>query len=64
MIDPRKIKKSWWGGGGGTQVCYKHRLWTKRSLNMAQEALGSDKGSNSFQTMEQRKALACAMSVR
>ena len=36
----------------------------KTSLNMAQETLGSDKGSNSFQSMEQRRALACSESVR
>ena len=36
----------------------------KSSFNMAQEALGSDKGSNFFQSMEQRRALACSMSAR
>ena len=37
-------------------------MWRKSSLNMAQEALGSDKGSNSFQS--RRRALACSKSVR
>ena len=34
------------------------------SLNMAQEALGSDKGINLFQSMKQRRALTCSKSVR
>ena len=45
----------------GTVVVIMQR---KGSLNMAQEAFGSDKGSNSFQSMEQRRALACSKSVR
>ena len=36
----------------------------KSSLNMVQEALGSDKMSNSFQSLEQRRALARSKSVR
>ena len=39
-------------------------MWRKSSLNIAQEALGSDKGSNSFQSLEQRRALAHSKSVR
>ena len=36
----------------------------KMFLNMAQEARGSDNGSNSFQSMEQRRTLACSKSAR
>ena len=39
-------------------------MWRKSSLNMAQEALGYDKGSNSFLSMELRRALACSKSAR
>ena len=35
----------------------------KSSFNMAQEASGSEKGSNSFQSMEQRRALARSKSA-
>ena len=45
----------------GTVVVIMRR---KSSLNMGQEALGSDKVSNSFQSMEQRRALACSKSAR
>ena len=45
----------------GTVVIIMQR---KSSLNMAQEALGSGKRSNSFQSMEQRRALAHSKSAR
>ena len=39
-------------------------MWRKSLLNVVQEALGSDKGSNCFQSLEQRKALTHSKSVR
>ena len=35
----------------------------KSSFNMAQEASGSEKGSNSFQSIEQRRALTRSKSA-
>ena len=39
-------------------------MWRKCSLNIVQEALGSDKGSNFYQSLEERKALSHSKSVR
>ena len=61
-VDPRERRVGrGYTGLLGTVVIILRR---KSSFNMVKETLGFDKGSNSFQSMDQRRALTCSKSAR